>query len=75
MGTLTVTATELQTHFGEYLKKVMEGNELEVVRRGIPVATMIPPAPRAASVSSTLVGIAAANISIGEARQERLGRQ
>ena len=40
----TASISELKANLSRYLREVRRGNEVEVLDRGAPVATLVPPA-------------------------------
>jgi prevent-host-death family protein len=72
---MVVTATELKTNIGHYLNAVL-GEEVYITRNGKIVAKLTSPSQDKQAILDGLVGIAADNqISLEEAKRERLSRQ
>ena len=71
-NTATATATEMQNNFGRYLALVQGGNEVIVTRNGKEVGRFIPRATAVSYLTDSLTGILKGDISMEQARKERL---
>jgi len=70
----TVTATELQNHFGRFLKMVQGGQEIVITKNGAEVARLIPKAQTVSFLSDSLVGVLSSEADEKKARRERIAR-
>lgn len=63
---LIVSATELQNNFGKYLAKVIEGEELIIMKNGKEVARMTPKDQVKKSLVDSLIGILGNDVEVDE---------
>ena len=68
----TVTATEIQNHFGRYLSIVMGGKEVIVTKNGKEVGRFIPREAAVSYLTDSLTGILKSNTDITREKEERL---
>jgi prevent-host-death family protein len=53
----TATATEVQNNFGRFLKMVLEGQEVVIIKNGVEVARLISKEKTVSFLTDSLVGI------------------
>ena len=66
------TSTDVQNNFGRYLNMVLAGNEVIITKNGKEVARLLPRESAASFLTDSLTGILKRDMSIEEARGERL---
>ena len=69
---ISATATDLQNNFGKYLKVIMNGGEVIVVRNGKEVGRMIPKESAVSFLTDSLMGILGEEEDWQDAREEFL---
>ena len=69
---ISATATDLQNNFGKYLKVIMNGGEVIVVRNGKEVGRMIPKESAVSFLTDSLMGVLGEEEDWQEAREEYL---
>ena len=67
-----VTTTELQNNFGKYIQKVIDGNEIIIMKNGKEVARLISKDQTISYLSDSLLGILNKDISEKEITKERI---
>lgn len=72
---VTATATEMQNRFGHYLEMAGDGTIVNVTKRGVVVARLVPVQGSDPTITRSLVGILPSDMSLDDAREERLSRQ
>lgn len=75
MTIITATATQMQNNFGKYLSIVMEGNEVIVTKNGKEVGRLIPKSATVSYLTDSLTGVIKGNVSIEDARAERIRKK
>lgn len=70
---MSVTATEFKTNLGKYLM-LAESEDIYITKNGKVVAKLTNPNADRVDIAKSLVGIIPADISLEEAREERLGK-
>ena len=68
---MSVTATEFKTNLGKYLA-LAESEDVYITKNGKVVAKLTNPNADRIAIANSLVGIIPADISLEEAREERL---
>ena len=68
----TVKATELQENFGKYLRAVIDGNEIIIIKNGKEVARLISKDKTVSYLSDSLLGILKNDISEKDITKERV---
>ena len=53
----TATATEVQNNFGRFLKMVLEGQEVVIMKNGVEVARLISKEKTVSFLTDSLVGV------------------
>lgn len=67
-----VSATEVQNHFGKYLKEAMMGEKIVITKNGKAIAQLVSKTNKNQFVVDRLRGILKGGPSLEEARRERL---
>lgn len=70
---MSVTATEFKTNLGKYLA-LAESEDVYITKNGKVVAKLTNPNADRIAIAKSLVGIIPADISLEEAREERLNK-
>ena len=68
----TATSTEMQNNFGRYLHLVMNGGEVVVTRNGKEVGRFIPRYAVVSYLTDSLTGILSNDVSLEQAKDERM---
>lgn len=71
---MTITATELKINLGKYLDLAMT-EEIIVTKNGRPIAKMVNPYKEKIDDLYSLAGILSENMTLEEAKKERLERK
>ena len=71
---MTITATEFKTNFGKYLELV-DSEDIFITKNGKTIALLTDPQAKKFEILDGLVGVLNKEISIDEAKEERLKRQ
>ncbi|MCD8109352.1 MAG: type II toxin-antitoxin system Phd/YefM family antitoxin [Clostridiales bacterium] len=69
---ITVTATEMQNNFGEYLKLVQNGNEIMILKNGKEAARMVSLEQKTTVLTNALRGILKNDYDEKEMRKEQM---
>ena len=69
------TATEVQSHFGQYLKYVMEGNEVMIMKNGKEVARLISRDATVSFLTDELLGVIDHDVDEKAMREERIRKK
>jgi len=69
---ITVTATEMQNNFGEYLKLVQNGNEIMILKNGKEAARMVSLEQKNTVLTNALRGILKNDYDEKEMRKEQM---
>ena len=69
---IAATATDMQNNFGKYLSMVMSGQQIIITKNGREVGRFIPKDTAVSYLTDSLRGVLKDDISIDEARTERL---
>ena len=67
-----VSATEVQNHFGKYLKEAMMGEKIVITKNGKAIAQLVSETNKNQFVVDRLQGILKGGPSLEETRKERL---
>lgn len=67
-----VSATEVQNHFGKYLKEAMMGEKIVITKNGKAIAQLVSETNKNQFVVDRLRGILKGGPSLEKARRERL---
>ena len=70
---MSVTATELKMNLGKYLL-LAESEDVYITKNGKVIAKLTNPNADRVDIAKSLVGIIPADVTLEEAREERLGR-
>jgi len=70
---MSITATELKLNLGKYLQ-LAENEDIYITRNGKVVAKLTNPYQNRVDAVKSLLGVLPADISLEEAREERLSR-
>jgi len=71
---MIVSSTEVQNNFGKYLD-MAAGGEVIITKNGLPVARLLGANATASFLSDRLVGIVPEDVTLEDAKSERLARQ
>ena len=71
---MTITATEFKTNFGKYLE-LADSEDIFITKNGKTIALLTDPQTKKFEILDGLVGVLNKEISIDEAKEERLKRQ
>ena len=71
---MIVSSTEVQNNFGKYLDMAAEG-EVIITKNGLPVARLLGVNETVSFLSDRLVGIVPEDVTLEDAKSERLARQ
>jgi len=71
---MIVSSTEVQNNFGKYLD-MAAGGEVIITKNGLPVARLLGANETASFLSDRLVGIVPEDVTLEDAKSERLARQ
>lgn len=69
------TETEVQNHFGQYLKYVMEGNEVMIMKNGKEVARLISRDATVSFLTDELLGVINHDVDEKAMREERIRKK
>ncbi len=70
---MSITATELKLNLGKYLQ-LAESEDIYITRNGRVVAKLTNPYQNRVDAVKSLLGVLPADVSLEEAREERLSR-
>ena len=70
---MIVSSTEVQNNFGKYLDMANDG-EVIITKNGLPVARLLGANETASFLSDRLVGIVPEDVTLEDAKSERLAR-
>ena len=65
----TASISELKANLSRYVREVQRGGEVQVLRRGTPVARLVPPAPSQDDVRQRLISAGVIRPGTGNARR------
>jgi len=71
---MIVSSTEVQNNFGKYLD-MAAGGEVIITKNGLPVARLLGVNETVSFLSDRLVGIVPEDVTLEDAKSERLARQ
>lgn len=71
---MTVTATEIQNHFGKYLQMAQSGEEIIILRNGKEMARLISREKNVSFLTDSIVGVLKNDYDDKAARAERVKR-
>lgn len=71
---MIVSSTEVQNNFGKYLD-MAAGGEVIITKNGLPVARLLGVNETLSFLSDRLVGIVPEDVTLEDAKSERLARQ
>ncbi|MDO5558354.1 MAG: type II toxin-antitoxin system prevent-host-death family antitoxin [Oscillospiraceae bacterium] len=69
---LTVSATDIQNNFGQYLQAVQSGDEILIMKNGKEVARLISHEASVSFLTDSLTGVLKKDYNDKEMRQERI---
>ncbi len=70
---MSITATELKSNLGKYLK-LAEHEDIFITRNGKVVAKLSNPNADRVAMAKSLLGVIPADVSVEEAREERISK-
>ena len=70
---MSITATELKSNLGKYLK-LAEHEDIFITRNGKVVAKLSNPNADRMAMAKSLLGVIPADVSVEEAREERISK-
>ena len=70
---MIITTTEFRNHFGKYLK-LSATEDILITRKGKVVAELTRPAPDRVDMAKSLFGILPDDVTLEQAKEERLDR-
>lgn len=68
---ITVSATDMQNNFGQYLQAVQSGDEILILKNGKEVARLISNTSAVSFLTDTLTGVLQGDYTEDDIRQER----
>ncbi len=71
---ITVSATDMQNNFGQYLQAVQSGDEILILKNGKEVARLISNTSAVSFLTDTLTGVLQGDYTEDDIRQERAKR-